>query len=189
MSRSRIATSLSPCTSTSALSSGSNSTRSSTCTVRACGPAATTRDHTRRREAIAAVAGITMPPAERRSPFSWSTSTRSRSWSILMGSFADTATSVGGDLADHGEQHRGSDHATDDLEDVGRPGLTGPQVDEVALDRGDLTPRDRLGAGAVDQLVDGARQALTRVFHLGLERGGLLGHAGKATNGRACRLD
>src|SRR5687768_3912344 len=145
MSRSRITTYTSPCTSTSALSSGSNSTRSPTSTARACGPAATTRDQARRLPPIAAVAGMTMPPEDRRSPDSWSSSTRIRSWSILMG-----VLSVTDDLAEDTQQDEDADGAPDDLEDVVGARLAGGRVDEVRLEGGHLTLGDGLRARAVD---------------------------------------
>src|SRR3954471_23107522 len=118
MSRSRMTTYTSPATSTSALSSGSKSTLSPTSTERACGPTATTRDQARRRAPMAAVAGITMPPDDRRSPASLSTSTRIRSWSILMGVLSfTTGTALRGDLADHDEQRDHADDPAGDLQD------------------------------------------------------------------------
>src|SRR5262245_44489689 len=113
---------------------------------------------------MAAVAGMTMPPAERRSPASLSSSTRRRSCSILIG-----VLSVTDDLADHAEQHDDADDTADDLEDVVGAGLAGGRVDEVRLHGGDLAADDGLGVRAVEELVDGAREPLARLLDLALE--------------------
>src|SRR6478735_9239545 len=171
-SRSRITMYTSPATSTSALSSGSNSTLSPTSTARACGPTATTRDQASRRAPMAAVAGMTMPPLERRSPASWSSSTRIRSWSILMGVLSLTV--LLDDLAGDDEERDDADGDARDLEDVVGAWLPGRPVHEVRLDAADLAPDDRLGVRAVEELVDGGRQALPGLLDLKLESGHLL---------------
>src|SRR4029079_15025914 len=128
---------------------------------------------------MSAVAGLNIPADERRSPLSWSISTRSRSWSILIGSLSATSRldpSVGGDLAEHADQQYDADHSSGHLEDVRGARLPGAQVDEVALERGDLATGDGLWAAPVEQLRDGVGQPFARGFHLGLERGGLQGH-------------
>src|SRR4051812_21555371 len=187
----------SPWTSTSALSSGSNSTRSPTSTARACGPTATTFDQASRRAPIAAVAGITMPPAERRSPDSRSSSTSSRSRSILIGVLSVTLARVlpvlgggcgsAGGPADHREQHDHAHHAADGPEDVVGARLARDRVDVVRPDAVDLAADDRLRAGPVDQLVDGAGQALPGLLDLALEGGGVVGaHVVTPGSGR-CR--
>src|SRR3989337_1836703 len=99
-----------------------------------------------------------MPPDERRSPASRSTSTRTRSCSILMGVLsAVTAGTTGSldDLAEDAEDDDHADHAANGLEDVVGARLTGLQVDEVGLHRRDLPIDDRLRVRSVDQLVDG----------------------------------
>src|SRR5215217_1442320 len=75
----------SPCTSTSCWSSGENSTWSPTLTCRTLAPTARASPHTSRL-ATWAVAGMRMPPVERRSPSSLRRATRIRSCSILIGS-------------------------------------------------------------------------------------------------------
>ena len=62
-------------------SSGSKSTRSPSSTWRTLGPVATTSAQASPRATTEAVAGMRMPPPERRSP-SLSIETRTRSWSI-----------------------------------------------------------------------------------------------------------
>src|SRR4029453_9535936 len=84
-SRSRRMIRSSPCTSTSCWSSGENSTWSPTFTCRTLGPTPFASPHTSRL-ATCAVAGIRMPPLERRSPSSLRRVTRRRSCSILIGS-------------------------------------------------------------------------------------------------------
>src|SRR3954470_9126021 len=85
-SRSRRMIRSSPCTSTSCWSSGENSTWSPTFTWRTLEPIPRASPHTSRL-ATCAVAGIRMPPVERRSPSSLRSATRMRSCSILIGSF------------------------------------------------------------------------------------------------------
>src|SRR5689334_22437415 len=173
-----MATYSSPWISTSPLSSGSKRTRSPTSIDRACGPTAITSAQARRLPPIAAVAGMRMPPLERRSPASSSSSTRIRSCSILIGrlspdcapTFVVAPLISGGDLAHQDEQRDRSGDAADDLEDVVRAGSSAGGVDEVGLDRGGLPLRDRLGTGAVHQLVDRARQALAGRLDLLLQR-------------------
>ena len=160
------------------LSSGSKSTRSPASTARACGPTATTRDQASRRPPMAAVAGMTMPPDERRSPDSLSSSTRIRSCSILMGVLS-FPSGLGAQLATlrmKREQRDRADHAAGDLEDVVGARLPGRGVDEVGLDGAHLAAHDRLGAGAVEELVDRGRQALPGLLDLALEGGHLVAH-------------
>src|SRR4051794_16852910 len=102
-----------------------------------------TFDHARRRLARAAVAGIPIPPVERRSPASSSGRTRTRSCSIWMlarspvgtivsaGLCASQRVSAGG-AADDDEDDHEADDAPGDLHDVLGPGIA-PSVDEVAL--------------------------------------------------------
>src|SRR5690606_30279634 len=118
-------------------------------TERACGPTATTRDQASRRAPIAAVAGITMPPDDRRSPASVSASHRIRSWSILIGALsadpdepvapadATDALLIGpssGDLAEHDHQRDHADDRAGRLQDVVRARLARLRVDVVRLD-------------------------------------------------------
>src|SRR4051812_24338687 len=84
-SRSRRMIRSSPCTSTSCWSSGEKSTWSPTLICRQFGPTPRASPHTSRL-ATCAVAGIRMPPLERRSPSSLRSATSRRSWSILIGS-------------------------------------------------------------------------------------------------------
>src|SRR6478735_8059907 len=119
-----------------------------------------------------------MPPEERRSPASRSSSTRMRSWSILIGVLSLTLL-LPGQLAERDHQADDSGDHADGLEDVGRVRLAGQRVDVRRLDGCDLALRDRLRAGAVEQLVDGPRKTLARRLDLVLE-GALtinLGHA------------
>src|SRR4051812_29242534 len=132
MSRSRITTYISPLTSTSARSSGSKSTRSSTCTARTSDPTPTTRHQASRLPPISAVAGIRIPPVDLRSPGSRSSATSTRSWSIRIGVFspaADVAAAAAElrlltwsrslhHLADQAEHDDDADDPSDDLEDV-----------------------------------------------------------------------
>src|SRR4051794_675535 len=85
-SRSRRMIRSSPCTSTSCWSSGEKSTWSPTLTWRTPEPTPRASPHTSRL-ATCAVAGMRMPPVERRSPSSLRSATRMRSCSILIGSF------------------------------------------------------------------------------------------------------
>src|SRR3954471_9959841 len=84
-SRSRRMIRSSPCTSTSCWSSGENSTWSPTFTCRTLPPTPRASPQTSRL-ATCAVAGIRMPPVDRRSPSSLRSATRMRSCSILIGS-------------------------------------------------------------------------------------------------------
>src|SRR5215218_10317712 len=97
-SRSRRMIRSSPCTSTSCWSSGENSTWSPTFTCRQLAPTPRASPQISRL-ATCAVAGIRMPPVERRSPSSLRSATRIRSCSILIGSpllrGASTATFSG----------------------------------------------------------------------------------------------
>src|SRR3954469_12088577 len=173
MSRSRMSTYVSAFTSTSALSSGSNSTRSPTSTVRTCGPTAATRDQASRRPPIAAVAGITMPPVERRSPASESTETRTRSWSMRIGVLS--ATDPSHRLLREAAYDDHEDHEPDDgaahLEDVVGARVA-VRVHEVRLQPGDLPTNDRLRAGPVGELVDRRGQPLAGRLDVVLDRGG-----------------
>src|SRR5689334_22810035 len=95
-SRSRRMIRSSPCTSTSCWSSGEKSTWSPTFTWRTLEPTPRASPHTSRL-ATCAVAGMRMPPVERRSPSSLRSATRMRSCSILIGSFpalSDTVITV-----------------------------------------------------------------------------------------------
>src|SRR3712207_3661088 len=76
----------SPCTSTSCWSSGEKSTWSPTFTWRTLDPTPRASPQTSRL-ATCAVAGMRMPPVDRRSPSSRRSATRMRSCSILIGSF------------------------------------------------------------------------------------------------------
>src|SRR3954447_26939820 len=76
----------SPCTSTSLWSSEEKSTWSPTFTWRTLGPTPRASPQTSRL-ATCAVAGMRMPPVDRRSPSSLRSATRMRSCSILIGSF------------------------------------------------------------------------------------------------------
>src|SRR3954465_723895 len=84
-SRSRRMIRSSPCTSTSCWSSGEKSTWSPTFTCRTLEPTPRAPPQTSRL-ATWAVAGMRMPPVERRSPSSLRSATRMRSCSILIGS-------------------------------------------------------------------------------------------------------
>src|SRR4051794_21091474 len=131
---------------------------------------------------------MTIPPDERRSPASLSTSTRIRSWSMRMGVFSVMA-SVGsaGDPADEGEQDHGAHHTADHLKDVLGPRLTREPVDEEALHLRDLAAHDGAGARAVDQLVDRAGEPLAGLLDLARELRGTVhllafGHVPEAIN-------
>src|SRR4051812_35285386 len=84
----------SPCTSTSCWSSGEKSTWSPTAICRTFGPTPRASPHPSRL-APWAVAGIRMPPLDRRSPSSLRRETSSRSCSILIGSPPVMASSPG----------------------------------------------------------------------------------------------
>src|SRR3954454_81467 len=84
----------SPWTSTSCWSSGEKSTWSPTFTCRTLAPTPRASPQTSRL-ATCAVAGIRIPPVERRSPSSLRRATRIRSCSILIGSALPLATSDG----------------------------------------------------------------------------------------------
>src|SRR5215213_4687831 len=195
-------TKLSPCTSTSGLSSGSNSTRSPSSTARTCGPIAATRAQLSRLLPRAAVAGMTMPPLLRRSPASLSSCTRTRSWSIrtavlsVLMAFVRGGSS-GRHAADEDEHPDEREHAADHLEDVVGARVA-VRVDEHALDPGHLALHDVLGVGAVHELVDGRGEPVTRLLQLSFERGAralVVGHgsapgrpsgrAGPSDGGRA----
>src|SRR6266542_2040801 len=83
-SRSRSRMYSRPCSSTSARSSVSNSTRSPATIARTCGPTPTAVAHESRRP-TEAVAGMTMPAADRRSPSLPSSRTSTRSCSNRIG--------------------------------------------------------------------------------------------------------
>src|SRR3954447_1622439 len=85
-SRSRRMIRSSPCTSTSLWSSEEKSTWSPTFTWRTLGPTPRASPQTSRL-ATCAVAGMRMPPVDRRSPSSLRSATRTRSCSIMIGSF------------------------------------------------------------------------------------------------------
>src|SRR5215213_3282211 len=185
MSRSRTTTYISPLTSTSALSSGSNSTRSSTWTERTREPTPTTRHHASRLPPISVVAGIRMPPVDLRSPGSRSSATSTRSCSIRIGVFspvidvgADAAdaelrllTSPRSlhDLADQPEHDDDPDHTADDLDDV-VGARRAVRRHEVPLDLVDLALRDRLRTRPVLQLVDRRGQPLAGHLDVALDR-------------------
>ncbi|EKX68548.1 antioxidant, AhpC/TSA family, partial [Streptomyces ipomoeae 91-03] len=159
-SRSRMSTYATPRTSTSARSSGSKRTRSPVSTVRTFWPTATTSAQARRRP-TAAVAGIRMPPPERRSPSAVSCRTSTRSCSIRMGnlswwvfsltprtylsSSAPTTPSAESEESDDADDHEGDRH---DALHPGRPVL----ADQLALHiTHDAVDRDvRLAEGVVD---------------------------------------
>src|SRR5688572_33006016 len=107
-----------------------------------------------------------MPPADRRSPASRSTSTSSRSWSILMGAFSVTPDTIprvvesAHDAAHGDEQRHDAEDSAGDLENVVGARVPGG-VDEVGLDGADPAADDRLRVGPVDELVDRAGQPVS----------------------------
>jgi len=84
-----------PCNSTVPRSSGSKSTESPTSTLRTLGPTATTLAQLSRRPTCA-VAGMTMPPLERRSPSSPPSRTSTRSCRSFIGTDPSSAGRVSG---------------------------------------------------------------------------------------------
>src|SRR4051812_19784230 len=84
--------------------------------ARTFGPTATTSAHASRFD-ICAVAGITMPPADRRSPSAAPNWTRTRSFSILIGSFSPSLT-CGLAIA---QRYRGDDVRPHDLAEADDP--------------------------------------------------------------------
>src|SRR3954447_2606589 len=120
------------------------------------------RDQASRRPPIAAVAGITMPPLERRSPWS-STETSTRSCSIRIGVLSFSSVTAGASLSGHlADDDDERDEACDppgDLEDVVGAGVA-LRVDEEGAHRSNLALDDGLGAGSVEQLVDGPGELL-----------------------------
>ena len=91
------------------------------------------------------------------------------------------------DLADDGEQDDDADDGTGDLEDVVGARGAGVELDEVRLHRRHLASDDRLGVGAVGELVDGRGEALARLLDLALERAHVLGHAGRLSMRRGSK--
>src|SRR3954452_1176056 len=125
----------SPCTSTSCWSSGENSTWSPTFTWRTLEPIPRASPHTSRL-ATCAVAGIRMPPVERRSPSSLRSATRMRSCSILIGSFpAVSGTPIKLVLAPA---------------ELVQPLLADPEVVRDLVDDGDRDLLDHLVLGLAD---------------------------------------
>src|SRR5689334_13190672 len=129
---------------------------------------------------------MTMPPVERRSPASLSSSTSTRSCSIRIGLLSPTSVSCptsAGDATDHDEQADEPDHPADDLEDV-LGARVAVLVDERRLHGRDLAAHDVLRTGAVDQLVDRGRETLAGLLDLALQRlGALLGHGCSSSTG------
>src|SRR5690348_17277686 len=135
---------------------------------------AATLAHANRCPPIAAVAGITMPADERRSPASLSSTTSTRSCNIRIGVFSAPRAgpscwlTSARDLPQH--HHRGdqAEHRSGHLDDVvhARPTL---RVDEVGLEALRLTAGDGLRTGPVDELVDGLGKTFAGRLDLALE--------------------
>jgi hypothetical protein len=132
-----------------------------------------------------AVAGITIPADDRRSPASWSNDTSSRSCSIWIGSLSaraassvdDVETGLEADLdgtgspgltmgsvatdevADDDDQRRDTDDAAGHRSDVFEPGRS-VLADEPRLDPSERTLRRVLRMNPLHDLVDRARESI-----------------------------
>src|SRR5699024_3574209 len=154
-SRSRRSTYTCPSSSTSASSAGSQRTVSPRPACLTCGPAATTLPQTRRRPMLA-VAGMTMPAEDLRSPDSGPGSSRIRSWSIRIGR-AESATLVPtGQTDDEGGDSEDRAGAEGEGLGLGRAVV----FDDSGLRLVDRTCDKHLRVDAADEFVDAVRDAL-----------------------------
>ena len=119
---------------------------------RTCGPTATTRDQASRRAPIAAVAGITMPPLERRSPGSGRPRPAPGRAASGWGSRRRLADARSARTLRITTTNRTTTPTTPPatLRMLSVRGLP-LRVDEERLDRRDLAADDGLGAGAVER--------------------------------------